>query len=113
MTIPTKEILIEAIKAFDNFNKSQKAVLALVIEFAEEDVANIAVRSIASMAGLSRTIIYKSLNALEELNLISREKVPQEKVGYIRINTGNFQRIIDFYEKKKQYIPKKVFNRKN
>jgi DNA-binding MarR family transcriptional regulator len=104
-----KELLSKAIKEFDKFTKSQKALLVIITEFADGDTANVAISSIAKMSGYSKTIIYKSLIKLEQLNFISREKVPQEKVGYIKLNPSAFQQVLDFYTKKQQFLPKKVY----
>lgn len=101
-----KEILLKAIEKFDEFSKSQKALLSIVLEFAEADMANISISSITEMSGYSKTIIFKNLIKLEKLGLISREKINQEKVGLIKINISAFQKIIDFYIKKQKFLPK-------
>lgn len=103
-----KESLIEAIKEFDKFNKSQKALLILLIEFAKSDIANISIDSMAKMLGLSKTIIYKGLAKLEKLKFITREKIPEEKVGYIKLNKKEFEQVLEFYAKKIQFLPQKV-----
>lgn len=104
-----KELLIKAVKEFDRFTKSQKALLILLIEFAKDDVANITIESIVVMSGFTKTSIYKSLTKLEQLSFISREKIPNEKVGYIKLNIPSFQPVLEFYAKKVQYLSKKVY----
>jgi predicted transcriptional regulator len=104
-----KDLLIKAVKEFDRFTKSQKALLILLIEFAKDDVVNMTVESIVAMSGFTRTSIYKSLTKLEQLKFISREKILNEKVGYIKLNTPSFEPVLEFYTKKIQYLPKKVY----
>ena len=43
---------------------------------------------------------------MEALGLITREKVPNEQVGYIRVNYSAFKPIVDFYIKKKDFCLK-------
>ncbi|MDR0774867.1 MAG: helix-turn-helix domain-containing protein [Rickettsia sp.] len=104
-----KELLIKAVKDFDKFTKSQKALLVLIIEFSEDNTANISIESLSKISGFSKTIIYKSLNKLEHLNFIIRKKLPNEKVGYIKFNPSNFKPVLDFSAKKQQFLPKKVY----
>lgn len=111
--LDSKELLINAIKEFDKFTKSQKALLVLIAEFAEKDIANISIDSIIEMSGFSKTIIYKSLTKLEQLNFISREKASQQKIGYIKLNLPAFQPVLNFYNKKQQFLSKSVLKSKN
>lgn len=104
-----KELLIKAVKDFDKFTKSQKTLLVLIIEFSEENTANISIESLSKISGFSKTIIYKSLKKLEYLNFITREKIPNEKIGYIKFNPTTFKPVLDFSAKKQQFLPKKVY----
>ena len=106
-----KELLINAINESSKFNKSQKVLLTLIIEFSENYVINIPLKSIVEMTGFSMNITCKNLNKLEELDFITREKLPNEKVGYIRLNLSNFEPIIDFFAKKQQFISKKLIKK--
>jgi predicted transcriptional regulator len=101
-----KSLLKKAVQNFDNLTKSQKAVLNIIIEFATDDIANISVESIARMCNISKTIIYKNFIKLERLGLISREKIANEPVGYIKLHTKAFQPMIEFYLKKQEFFSK-------
>jgi len=101
-----KSLIKNAIQNFDNFSKSQKAVLIVIVEFEKNGVANISVESIAQLSKVSKTIIYKNFIKLEGLGLITREKIANEQVGYIRLHSKAFQPIIGFYIKKKDYTEK-------
>jgi len=101
-----KNLIQKAIKSFDHLTKSQKSVLNVIIEFEKNGVANIAVDSIADLSKVSKTIIYKNFIKMEALGLITREKVPNEQVGYIRVNYSAFKPIVDFYIKKKDFCLK-------
>ena len=104
-----KAYLISSIKEYDKFSKSQKALLILLVEFEDNNIANISIDSLAKMSQFSKTIIYKSLTKLEQLKFIVREKIPNEKIGYIRLIPEAFPPVIEFYKKKKEFLPKKVY----
>lgn len=98
-----KSLIKKAVQNFDNFTKSQKAVLNVIVEFEKNDIANISVETIAQLSNVSKTIIYKNFIKLETLGLITREKMANEQVGYIRLHSKAFQPIIEFYIKKKEF----------
>jgi len=98
-----KSLIKKAVQNFDNFTKSQKAVLNVIVEFEKNDIANISVETIAQLSNISKTIIYKNFIKLETLGLITREKMANEQVGYIRLHSQAFQPIIEFYIKKKEF----------
>ena len=103
-----KDTLLKAINNFDNFTKSQKSILEILVNFMDNNnSANISINSISKMSGFSKTIIYKNLNALEKGNYIERSKIPSKKIGLIQIKIDSFSPVLDFYEKKQTYISKK------
>lgn len=109
MTIFDKSYLISSIKEYEKFSKSQKAILALLIEFEEDNVVDMSIESLIKMSQFSKTIIYKSLSKLEQMNFIKRERKPHEKTGKIILNKSALTPIIELYTKKNQYLSKKVY----
>jgi DNA-binding transcriptional regulator GbsR (MarR family) len=101
-----KELLLEAINGYDHFSMSQKIILNIILSFEQNGVAHIAITSITELSGFSKTIIYKSINKLIGMKVISKFKKEGEKVNYFELNKEKLQDIFDVYLKKQQILQK-------
>jgi predicted transcriptional regulator len=106
--IDNKELLLAAINDYDHFTKSQKAIVSIILNFEKEGMANISINSIIEMAGFSKTIVYKNLTKLEKNQIFKREKIANEKIGYIKLNNSKLDEILKVHLKKQQIIQNKL-----
>ena len=110
--INNKELLLEAIDHNDQFSKSQKAVINIMLDFEKNGTTNISVNSITELTGFTKTIIYQNLKRLEKVGILKNFRKDREKIKSFQLHKSKLQEIIDTYLKK-QHILQKKFTKTN
>lgn len=102
-----KELLLNALDSDDQFSKSQKAIINVILNFEKDGITNISVNSITELTGFTKTIIYQNLKKLEKAEVLKNFRKDRGKFKSFEVNKIKLQEIIDTYLKKQYFLQRK------
>lgn len=92
------DLLMKAIDSYELYTSSEKAVLKTLIKLSSsDDMAIISVLNLSNISNVSRPIVYKALNILEEHKVIERVNRYKGRLSCFTVKQNKLNEIIKHY----------------
>ncbi|HJK89060.1 MAG: hypothetical protein LF888_06700 (plasmid) [Candidatus Megaira endosymbiont of Mesostigma viride] len=96
-----KELLIEAISAYEAFTPSHRKVLKTLLLISVDDVAIVSILKLSKLSKVSRPVIYKALETFIKHELIEEVKDSRNVFNTFKLKRNKFEEIQKHYEAQK------------
>jgi DNA-binding transcriptional regulator GbsR (MarR family) len=105
--VDNKKLLIKAIEGSVLYNPSEKIILKTLINLAVNYIASVDIINLHTITQLNKTVIYKNLTTLEEINIIKKIEQSGRRINTFKLNQEQLDYTLQAYQKLKKLIKRK------
>ncbi len=95
-----KTELIEAIDNYTVFTLAQRTLLKTLVRINLNNIVTASVAELCKLTGISKPVVYKSLELFIHQNLIEKMQGPNKGIGILKLNPTQLLEIQQIYNKK-------------
>lgn len=106
METDNKGLLLAAIDDYEIYTKSQRKLLAALLNLEVNGIVQTSVTSLSKLIGFTRAMSYIALEGLEKDGAIKKLNEKQARVSTFELNFTKLRNIEEIYIKKQNFIEK-------